>query len=141
MAHKCINLTALNFEGCIRIDDSALAAMSEKGAFPNMLKLNFCSCDLLGSQAVTELVMAHPQLLQLRLGKCTQVNDVAVRRIARMCSSLTDLSLEACVGCNIDSSSQVCKSLPNLQVLSFANCPLVDDIAPVADGTASVQPH
>jgi len=129
MAHKCKNLTALNFEGCIRIDDSALAGLSEKGAFPNMLRLNFNSCDMLGSQGVTELVMAHPQLEQLRIGRCTQVNETAIRRISRMCTSLTDLSLEACVGCNIDSTSQICKALLQLEVLSLANCPLVDDTA------------
>lgn len=129
MAHKCKNLTALNFEGCIRMDDAALAAMSEKDAFPNMRKLNFNGCDMLGSQGVTELVMALPNLEMLRLGKCTQVNEVAVRRISRMCTLLTDLSLEACAGCSIDATSQVCKSLLNLQVLSLANCPLVDDTA------------
>ena len=129
MAHKCKNLTALNFEGCIRIDDAALAGLSEKGAFPNMRRLNFTSCDMLGSQGVTELSMAHPQLEQLRIGRCTQVNETAIRRISRMCTSLTDLSLEACVGCNIDSTSQICKSLLQLEVLSLANCPLVDDTA------------
>jgi len=127
MAHKCKSLTALNFEGCIRIDDAALAAMSEPDAFPNMRKLNFNSCDMLGSQGVTELVTAHPHLVQLRLGRCTQINEVAIRRISRMCSRLTDLSLEACLGCNIHATSQICKSLLELKVLSLANCPLVDD--------------
>jgi F-box/leucine-rich repeat protein 2/20 len=128
MAHKCKNLTALNFEGCIRIDDAGLAALSEQDAFPCMRRLNFTMCDMLGSQGVTELVMAHQNLEQLRLGRCTQVNDVAIRRIARMCTSVTDLSLEACVGCNIDATSQISKSLLDLQILNFANCPQVDDV-------------
>ena len=129
MAHKCKLLTTLNFEGCIRLDDAALSTMSEADAFPNLRRLNVCSCDMLGSQAVTKFVMAHPNLDQLRLGKCTQINEIAIRRISRVCTMLTDLSLEACVGCNIDSASQICKSLLHLEVLCFANCPLIDDTA------------
>ena len=128
LAQKCVNITALNFEGCIRIDDAGLAALSEKGAFPNMRRLNFSGCDMLGPQALTEVVMQHPKLTQLRLGRCTQITDVAIRRIARMLHDLEDISLEACIGCNIDATSQICKSLLQLRVLSLANCPLVEDV-------------